>query len=226
MTGGEDVVFSCDLDSVLMINNDVCFLTFFSCLRGCSGHGTEAQSIPLCLFSFTIYLLFRHVCNWSAEWVACSSLGQQLPLLCWMTQPTAGDDHSPVIPAGGWNAWGCRKWGCEHCFGGWSPVGSRGQSKHAPAQEKDYWSLRFFPGATATCWWTETACFLEINMNFKHIHFATSTKPQLEQHEHEKGWIPWLRKQRQRLEWEMHRFGSWEKDNSWRGRIVCLCMWA
>lgn len=209
-----------------MINNDVCFLTFFSCLRGCSGHGTEAQSIPLCLFSFTIYLLFQHVCSWSAEWMACSSLGQQLPLLCWMTQPTAGDDHSPIIPAGELNAWECRKQGCEQqYFRDWSSAGSRGQSKHAPAQERDSWSLRFFPGSTVT-WWTETACFFEINLNFKHIHFQLLQRNSWSNMNTKKAESPDSRKQKQSLEWEKHRFGSWEKDKSWRGRSVCLCMWA
>lgn len=146
MTGAEDdVAFSCVLNSVITSNNDVCFLAFFFLLKRILrpwDRGTEHPSVSL----FIHNLPFIHVClQWSAEWVACTSLGQQLPLLCWMTKATAGDDHSPVIPAVSWNVWACRKGGCEQqYFGGWSSVGSRGQPKHAPAQEKDSWSLEFF----------------------------------------------------------------------------------
>lgn len=115
---------------------------------------------------------------------------------------------------------------CEQqYFRDWSSAGSRGQSKHAPAQERDSWSLRFFPGSTVT-WWTETACFFEINLNFKHIHFQLLQRNSWSNMNTKKAESPDSRKQKQSLEWEKHRFGSWEKDKSWRGRSVCLCMWA
>lgn len=66
MTGAEDVAFSCVLNSVILNSNDV-FSPFFPCWRGCSGHGTEAQS-SVSLFIHN--LPFIHECLQLKCWVS------------------------------------------------------------------------------------------------------------------------------------------------------------
>lgn len=87
-------------------------------------------------------------------WVACSSLGHQLPLLCSMT--TTRDDHSPMMPKGSRNIWAHKSNGYvqQYCEGWGGPTGSRGGSEHATAKEKSWkhpWGLILFPGATVPC---------------------------------------------------------------------------
>lgn len=154
--------------------------------------GTEHTSVSL----FIHNLPFIHIfCSWSAEGVALHPFGPAASSALWDDQAHCWGWAQPNYPSREIKGLSCRKQGCQQqYFGGWSSVCSRDQSKHAPAQEKNSWSLGSFPGATVTCWWTETVCFSEISLNFKHIHLVTSAKEQLEQHEPKKGWIPWLQK--------------------------------
>lgn len=73
-------------------------------------------------------------------------------------------------------------------------MGNSGQSKHTTAQEKDSWSLVFSLVQLSLVDEQKLPAFSEMSLNFKHIHLATSTNEQLEQHEHKEGWIPWLHK--------------------------------
>lgn len=88
------------------------FSPFFSSLRGCLGHGTEAESTPLCPFSFTNYLHI-HISLQLKCWVSGMQLFGPAASSLLDGQAHCWGWRQPDIPAGRWNAPASRKRGCQ-----------------------------------------------------------------------------------------------------------------
>lgn len=156
MTGGEDVAFSCIFNSVIMMGF---FLPSFSCLRGCSGHGTEAGNTLCTPFHSQSPFILMYAAEVLSEWHApvwgssFLSVGRPIPLLGMSTA---------WYPSRQMKCLSHRKPGCEQQY-------FRGEVLWVARVSLNMHQLRertpevwdFFPGATVTCWWTEAACFFE-----------------------------------------------------------------